>query len=96
MRRPNAEKYYNPDPKYLRELIEQSGESIRNSARLIRVSAREMRRFVSLGNDYLPAPYSVQVALEVLAETSEAIRKRIERHVSSRGAAAAGGDGASS
>lgn len=65
---PNAPEHYNPDPNYLRSLIEQAGLSQRKAAKIIGVSERVMRNYLSLNpNDYTKCPYTVQFCLECLA-----------------------------
>lgn len=61
--KPSAEKH-NPDPAYLRGLIERAGLSQREAARRIGVSERIMRYY--LADSGTPAPYPVQYALEQL------------------------------
>lgn len=65
--KPDATKY-NPDPEYLRALIENAGISQRKAAQIIGVSERVMRQY--LANRYattaLDAPYPVQYCLERL------------------------------
>jgi transcriptional regulator with XRE-family HTH domain len=63
--KPSSEKH-NPDPAYLRELIERAGLSQREAARRIGVSERMMRYYVSDDPDAPRAPYPVQYALEEL------------------------------
>jgi len=58
--KPNASKH-NPDPAYLRELIERAGLSQREAARRIGISERVMRYYLSGERE---APYPVQYALE--------------------------------
>jgi predicted transcriptional regulator len=57
---------HNPDPAYLRSLIEQAGLSQRKVAIYLGISDRSMRKYFSLehGGD---CPYTVQYCLEVLA-----------------------------
>jgi transcriptional regulator with XRE-family HTH domain len=62
---PDAEGY-NPDPKYLRKLVEQSGLSQRQCATRLGVNERTMRGWV-LGERQFP--YSAQYAMEQLAKT---------------------------
>lgn len=65
--KPNASKH-NPDPAYLRGLIERAGLSQREAASLVGVSDRAMRYYLSTEPDsWKPAPYAVQFALEQLA-----------------------------
>lgn len=62
-------KHHNPDPNYLRELIEQAGYGHREVARKIGVPERLMRSYLA-GRDKSSAvecPYSVQYCLENLA-----------------------------
>lgn len=61
---------HNPDPAYLRGLIERAGLSQREAARRIGVSERMMRQYLA-GRDTATAavvPYPVQFALEHLAD----------------------------
>lgn len=60
--KPNALKH-NPDPAYLRELLERAGLSQREAARRIGISERVMRYYLSGERE---APYPVQYALENL------------------------------
>ena len=60
--KPNASKL-NPDPAYLRELLERAGLSQREAARRIGISERVMRYYLSGERE---APYPVQYALESL------------------------------
>jgi predicted transcriptional regulator len=57
---------HNPDPSYLRSLVERSGLSQRECARQLGLSERVMRYYLS-GDDPREAPYVVQFALEQLA-----------------------------
>jgi len=68
--RPNAKTLYNPDPAYLRSLIENAGMSQREAARRIGIGERIMRSYladrdVKTATD---APYPVQYALENLVQ----------------------------
>lgn len=64
--KPNAAKH-NPDPDYLRELLERTGLSQREAARRIGVSERTMRYYLSTDPEaWKPAPYPVQYAIESL------------------------------
>jgi hypothetical protein len=66
--RPDANKH-NSDPNYLRSLIKRAQLSQREAARRIGITERMMRYHLSLNSrSYIPAPYSVQFALECLAE----------------------------
>ena len=79
--KPNSENY-NPDPIYLRSLVEQTGLSQRKAAKVIGVSERVMRNYLSLNqNDYTKCPYSVQFCLECLANKKDlqAIKKPLTR-----------------
>jgi transcriptional regulator with XRE-family HTH domain len=60
--KPDASKH-NPDPAYLRSLIEAAGLSQRAAAIKIGITDRTMRYYLSGERD---APYSVQFALENL------------------------------
>ena len=55
---------HNPDPKYLRELIDQSGLSPSEAARAIGHNKRTMRYWLSGKHEY---PYTVQYTMEALA-----------------------------
>lgn len=61
---------YNPDPAYLRGLIERAGLSQREAARRVGVSERIMRQYLAdrAARTALDAPYPVQYALEKLAQ----------------------------
>lgn len=61
---------YNPDPHYLRGLVEASGLSQERAARQIRLSPRQLRYYLSTAPDHQDAPYVVQFALEQLARCS--------------------------
>ncbi len=63
--KPNASKH-EPDPAYIRGLIERAGLSQREAARRIGVSERMMRYYVSDDQNAPRAPYPVQYALENL------------------------------
>lgn len=64
--KPNASKH-NPDPAYLRELLDRAGLSQREAARRLGISDRMMRYYLSEDpGAWKPAPYSVQYALEQL------------------------------
>lgn len=60
---------HNPDPRYLRGLLEQAGLTQRQAAQLLGISDRVMRYYLSdeTGESYRAAPYPVQFALECLA-----------------------------
>ena len=64
-------KQHNPDPTYLRALLEQAGLSQRKAAHLLGVSERMMRYYLVRTSDqnYRPMPYTVQFCLECLAKT---------------------------
>lgn len=64
---PNAE-LHNPDPEYLRVLVERTGLSQQAVARRLGISPRLVRYYLAPpGPDSRPAPYTVQFALERLA-----------------------------
>lgn len=67
--KPNANTH-NPDPRYLRGLIEQAGVSQRGAAELIGMSWTGFRNYLRDEADplYRVADYRVQFALECLAE----------------------------
>lgn len=62
---PNVSRY-NPDPDYLRELLDRAAVSQRKAAKLIGVSERTMRDYLNSSHSS-EAPYPVQFALECLA-----------------------------
>jgi len=66
---PNAENH-NPDPAYLRDLIDQAGISQRKAARLIGIDERTMRSYLAsrTTKKAMNAPYAVQYCLEQLNE----------------------------
>lgn len=67
--KPNI-KHHNPDPIYLRFLLEQAGLSQRAAARTLGVSERMMRYYLVHADNpnYRPMPYAVQFCLECLAK----------------------------
>lgn len=60
---------YNPDAVYLRDLLKQSGLSQRAAAAQIGLSAAGFQNYIRKPGDpkYREAPYTVQFALEALA-----------------------------
>lgn len=65
--KPNAKKYHNPDPAYLRGLIENSTYSQREVARLIGITDRSLRLYITIeGRNKRPIPYSIQYCVEQL------------------------------
>ena len=67
MAKPDAKKH-NPDPAYLRELLEQSGLNQRQAAEAIGITSRALRYYLAdtSSDTYRAAPYPVQFALECL------------------------------
>ncbi len=72
---PNAETY-NPDPEYLRKLIDQvrdpelqhgGAPSQQKIARRLGIPSRTFRQYLTSQASHKDAPYSVQFCLEVLA-----------------------------
>lgn len=63
----DARLHHNPDPAYLRGLIERAGISQREAARRLGVEDTTVRRWLSTP-PRVACPYSAQVALELLAE----------------------------
>ena len=63
--KPNARKYYNDNPGYLRSLMQQAGIGTRKAAELIGITDRELRHML---NGIKPHPYGVQYCLEALAD----------------------------
>ena len=68
VRRPDASTH-NPDPRYLRGLLEKAGTSQREAARLLGITDRSMRYYLSdeTSDSWRAAPYPIQFALECLA-----------------------------
>lgn len=62
----DAATLYRPDPAYLRSLIERSGRSQRECARIIGVDDASLRRWL-MTPPRARIPYSAQVCLELLA-----------------------------
>ena len=65
--KPNAD-LYKRDSLYLRELLERAGQTQRGAARLIGVPERTMRDYLNPAKENSVAPYTVQFALECLAD----------------------------
>ena len=65
---PDAARYYDPSPEYLRELLAASGLSQREAARRVGIPERSMRCYLAdrEASTAQTAPYTVQVALEEL------------------------------
>ena len=63
-RKPDAANW-NPDPTYLRSLLERAGLSQRAAAKLLGIPNRTFRAYMMAEAE---CPYAVQYALEVLAE----------------------------
>lgn len=61
---------YNPDPDYLKGLIDKAGISQRQAARTIGISERVLRQYLSNreASTAMDAPYYVQFCLECLAD----------------------------
>lgn len=66
--KPDATKH-NPDPRYLRGLLERAGISQRKAAERIGITDRALRYYLTVEDDpkHRSAPYVVQFALECLA-----------------------------
>ena len=66
--RPDSSRH-NPDPRYLRGLLEKAGLTQRQAAQRLGISDRVMRYYLSAetSDSYRAAPYPVQFALECLA-----------------------------
>jgi len=62
-----------PNPDYLKSLIEKSGISQRKAAKCIGISERVMRQYLANRSaaTAIEAPYPVQFCLENLAEESD-------------------------
>jgi hypothetical protein len=63
---------YNPDPAYLRSLIERTGLSQRQCAFCIGIGERSMRQYLATSGRQDACPYPVQFALECLARMASA------------------------
>lgn len=63
--KPNAPKHHNPDPDYLRSLIEGAGISQLEVARRLGISGRAVRLYLAGAR---PIPYTVQYAVEQLTK----------------------------
>lgn len=61
---------HNPDPRYLRGLLNKAGLSQRQAAQVLGISERMMRYYLAEESDpnRRAAPYLVQFALEALAQ----------------------------
>lgn len=61
--------HHNPDPTYIRALLDKAGLSQRKTAHLLGISERVMRYYLVKTDDpnYRPMPYTVQFAIECLA-----------------------------
>lgn len=64
---PDADLHYNPEPAYLLHMINSTRLTQREVARRLGISERALRYYLSDGDDHRPAPYCVQLGLEVLA-----------------------------
>lgn len=67
--KPDA-KAHNPDPEYLRCLVLKANKTQREIALLLGISERVIRYYLSQKSSmyYRPAPYTVQFAIECLAQ----------------------------
>ncbi len=65
-RRPNAPKYHDPSPAFLRALMQTIGKPIPEVAKLLGVDPRTLQRYLQPRGQL--APYCVQYTLEALAE----------------------------
>lgn len=70
--KPDANRH-NPEPDYLRELLKRSGLTQRAAAATIGLTAAGFQNYIRKPSDplYRPAPYTVQFALEALAESNQ-------------------------
>lgn len=68
MKKPDSSNH-NPDPHYLRGLLDAAGISQRRAAELLGITDRAMRYYLSdeTSESFRPAPYPVQFSLESLA-----------------------------
>lgn len=58
---------HNPDPGYIRDLIERAKLNQTTAAAALGLTSRTVRNYVTSGEGHKPAPYLVQFALECLA-----------------------------
>ena len=77
---PDAARYHDPDPAYLRSLIAAAGLSQREAARRIGIPERSMRAFLArrTASSALEASYPVQVALEMLSTLDNITREELK------------------
>lgn len=61
---------HNPDPAYLRGLLDNAGISQREAAKLLGISERMMRYYLAEedSGSHRSAPYPIQFCIEALAE----------------------------
>lgn len=71
MLKPDSSRH-NPDPRYLRGLVDKAGISQRQAAELLGLSWPGFRNYLRDESHqlYRAAPYTVQFALECMAESS--------------------------
>ena len=74
--KPNIEEY-NPDPNYLRYLIEKSGYTQNLAGKLIGVNTDNFRKMLT---GRIKAPYSVQYALEGLVDDDNMVKKMQKKY----------------
>lgn len=70
---------HNPDPTYIRALLEKAGLSQRKTAHILGLSERVMRYYLVSTDDpnYRPMPYTVQFAIECLANDENLLNNSI-------------------
>ncbi|WP_244505930.1 hypothetical protein [Pseudomonas indica] len=63
---------HNPDPRYLRGLLDAAGVTQRQAAQMLGIGERVMRYYLAdeSSEGYRAAPYPVQFALECLADST--------------------------
>ena len=64
-------KYHNPDPQYLRDLLEQAGLSQRKFAKRVGIPARTFHDHLNRNKPTSKTPYPVQFCLEIFANNSD-------------------------
>lgn len=66
---PDAQAHHNPDPDYIASLIDKTGLTRKEIARRLGISTRAIGYYIQPASNahHVDAPYTVQVALELLS-----------------------------